>query len=265
MALSHLHAERRYCHCHNKLASEPIQTHLKRDQTRLDQLQLRLRLFSFSGRGLTHMDDNNSQATAAEFPHPCVVPSTQRPRPFATLRTYDFWYQRTDIYRWMLLPWPERQERGDYNPPPPRPRNELRMIALSAAIRAKPVRRRPSCPVIWLTPDRIGLANARISKSSRNGKQRPSNKNSTERHWLLRMSSSGRFLHALTVLPISMIDYVMDELQDYAKLVDEVTGIEVDSFGQKKNHAPCSPFSRSLVSMGPGTPIGSSQLRCGKS
>ena len=40
----------------------------------------------------------------------------------------------------MLLPWPERQQQGDYNPPPPRLRNELRMIALSAVIRAKPVR-----------------------------------------------------------------------------------------------------------------------------
>jgi len=45
----------------------------------------------------------------------------------------------------MLLPWPERQETGDYDPPPPRLRNELRMIALSAAIRSKPVRSGPSC------------------------------------------------------------------------------------------------------------------------
>ena len=31
---------------------------------------------------------------------------------------------------------------------------------------------------------------------------------------------------------ISMIKYVMDELQDYAKLVDEATGIEARGFGQ---------------------------------
>jgi len=43
----------------------------------------------------------------------------------------------------MLLPWPERQQQGDHHPPPPRLRNELRMVALSAVIRAKPVRSGP--------------------------------------------------------------------------------------------------------------------------
>lgn len=82
----------------------------------------------------------------------------------------------------MLLPWPERQQRGDYSPPPPRLRNELRMIALSAAIRAKPVRSRPLCPLLLLTIDRIGLANARIPKSLRNGERKPLSKSSTEKN-----------------------------------------------------------------------------------
>jgi len=51
------------------------------------------------------------------------------------------------------------------------------------------------------------------------------------------MSSISWLLHTLTLLSISMVEYVMDELQDYAKLVDETTGIEVGGFDQQKNLA----------------------------
>ena len=42
-----------------------------------------------------------------------------------------------------------------------------------------------------------------------------------------------------------MIDYVMDELHDYAKLVDEATGIEVIGFSQQEN--PTHPLQVSCV------------------
>jgi hypothetical protein len=38
-----------------------------------------------------------------------------------------------------------------------------------------------------------------------------------------------------------MIEYVLDELQDYVKLVDEATGIEVSCFCRKKNRTHLSP------------------------
>jgi len=55
-----------------------------------------------------------------------------------------------------------------------------------------------------------------------------------------------------------MIGYVMDELHDYAKLVDEATGIEVSG---SVNRRTLLTLSRSLVSMGPGSLTDLFQIR----
>lgn len=57
----------------------------------------------------------------------------------------------------------------------------------------------------------------------------------------------------------------MDELQDYVKLVDQATGIEVSGLLIWSIEEPCSPLPRSPALTGPGTLIDSFRILCGTS